>query len=205
MSLDVKLVGLEGADKYFKALPDLARSAAKLAINFGAKRARQTGSKEMRRQVAFAPSYLSRADRFRVSKQATEDNLTAEVTGRGRATSLRQFAQGVPQFGVKKDQKRRKVFVKVSPGVKTEVVGGIWIRLKNGNEGIASRGRPGARKSGENPKYELTRRGGKKTGLYLRYGPSVDQVFNTVRETIAPGVSRATESEFYRQFRRLSK
>ncbi len=39
----------------------------------------------------------------------------------------------------------------------------------------------------------------------MLYGPSVDQVFRTVKDDMAPGVSAFTDSEFRRQFARLAK
>lgn len=41
-------------------------------------------------------------------------------------------------------------------------------------------------------------------GAYLLYGPSVAQVFGTVREDITPEVADFSAYEFARQFRRLS-
>jgi hypothetical protein len=42
-------------------------------------------------------------------------------------------------------------------------------------------------------------------GAYLLYGPSVAQVFDTVRDDIAPEVADFASFEFARQFRRLSR
>ena len=37
-------------------------------------------------------------------------------------------------------------------------------------------------------------------GLYLLYGPSVDQVFDDVAEEISPSLAREMDNEFHRQF-----
>ena len=211
MSVRVELLGLDNIVTAIRREPENARKALPVAVNFGAKRARQLSSTEMRKEIAFTQGYLNQGSpaRLRVSKAATADNPTAIVEGRDRPTSLARFAAGRPTFGRKKGQKSAKVRVRVEPGSTVEVKDAFYVPLRRGNTGalgnvgIASKGRAGARSSGENPKYELTRKRKNGTvvrsGYFLRYGPSVDQVFNETRAKVAPRVLQAMEREFYRQ------
>ena len=211
MSVRVELLGLGNIITAIEREPENARKAIPVAVNFGAKRARQLSSAEMRKEIAFSQSYLNGGSpaRLRVAKQATADNPTAIVEGRDRPTSLARFAVGKPVFGRKKGQAAPKVRVRIEPGVTATVKDAFYVRLRRGNSGalgnvgIASKGRAGARTSGENPKYELTRKRKNgdvvRSGYFLRYGPSVDQVFNETRAKVAPRVLHAMEREFYRQ------
>lgn len=211
ITVDVSLIGLSQVLDAVKRRGADATAVMPLVANFGAKRAVQIGSREIRKEVAFKKSYLDA--RLKVRKFATELNPVAEVSGRGRATSLAQFAQSKPVFGKKRPKpgQSRSLTVMVAPGKSITIRDAFFVRLKRGtasegNIGIASRGNV-AKRNTENPKYQLYRKR-KKSGArvdsayYLRYGPSVDQVFTDVRSKISPRVLNAMEVEFFRQLNR---
>lgn len=161
---------------------------ARQAINRTVERARTRSDREMRKQIAFPARYLS--SRLTVSQKASGRNLQAVITGRDRPTSLARFAKN-KDIGVA----RRKggVSVTVSPG-NTRFMGGAFLmKLNGGNLGLAIRLSPG--ESLRNKKRMVS--AGK--GLYILYGPSVDQVFRSVAdEFTAPDAADFLEREFTR-------
>lgn len=212
MSRGIVVVDIEGFAPVVRAYADAplkAREATRRAVNFAAERARTLGAKSMRRQVAFSASYLN--ERLKVTKRASLSDLSADVTGRDRPTSLARFAAKRPALAVgrQKAQKPgevRAVAVMVDPGRRVVMQDAFLVRFKSGAIGLAQRGGAGRRNS-ENPKYRLSRK--RKDGspgkgdYYLRYGPSVDQVFAETRAEIAAPVGRALTLETLRQLRVL--
>lgn len=205
----IEVRGLDGLASYFKDFPDLSQKAARLAINASARYASRVASKRIREQVAFKRSYLGEAGSANAKiqiKYASGNDISAVVLARDRPTSLARFAVGTPTFGRRKKGTR-------PPGVRVKTGGGVQ-RLKNGfyvrlnrgpiftvdhfNLGLAVRLKEGEPK----PSPKASPLGG---GTYLLYGPSVAQVFDTVREDIAPEVGDYVRMEFLRQFERLAR
>lgn len=161
---------------------------ARQAINRTTERARTRSDKEMRKQIAFPARYLS--SRLTVSKKASGRNLQAVITGRDRPTSLARFAKNKD---VSSARRKGGVSVTVSPG-QTRFMGGAFLmQLRGGNLGLAIRLKQG--QSLRN-KRKLASAG---KGLYILYGPSVDQVFRSVAdEYAAPDAADFLEREFLR-------
>lgn len=208
VSIDIE--NLEPLARGYREAPEKAREAARRAVNFAAERARTLGAKSMRKQIAFTPGYLD--ERLKVTKRATLSDLSADVTGRDRPTSLARFANNRNAFLNQTKARKRKrgevrtVAVTVDPGKTLVMQDAFLVRFKSGALGLAQRGGIGKRNS-ENPKYRLSRK--RKDGspgkgdYYLRYGPSVDQVFDDTRDEISPPVGRALTVEALRQLRLL--
>ena len=206
MSARITVVDLEGLASYLTERPEVARKAARLAINDTASRkAVPTFRKSMQDQVAFPPGYL-KDDRFGLTKEAIEADLTAVITARFRPTSLARFAKGSKT----KEGARRAggVRVGVKRGGARFMKGAFFVNLNRGkdtsdgfNLGLAIRLKPGQ-----------TLRGRRKGAsgvqlapdLYLLYGPSVDQVFRDVSTADGPKVADQLEREFVRQWVRLN-
>lgn len=176
---------------------DAIELACQRATNATATYARALSEKEMRKQVAFPASYLKPGQgRLIVSKKASSAEDDAVVTGRGRPTSLARFTQGG-------QPNKPGVTVRVSPNRATYLRGAFLIRLKSGNAdietknnlGLAVRLKPGERL--KNKKRSISMR----NGLYLLYGPSVDQVFKDVAEDVAPKAADYMNDEFLRLLR----
>lgn len=205
MSAKVSVIDLQSVVDYLESRPQVARKAARMAINDTTKRkAIPTFRKSMTDQVAFPPGYLNE-DRFGVRKLATEADLTAVISARFRPTSLARFAQGQSAEGAKR---AGGVNVRVNRGGSKFMKGAFFVNLRRGkdtsdgfNVGLAIRLRPGQ-----------TLRGRRKGAagvqlapdLYLLYGPSVDQVFNDVSTADSPVVAQQLEREFLRQWVRLN-
>lgn len=161
---------------------------ARQAINRTTERARTRSDKEMRNQIAFPARYLS--SRLTVSKKASGRNLQAVVTGRDRPTSLARFAKSKD---VSAARRKGGVSVTVSPGQPRFMGGAFLMQLRGGNLGLAIRLKQG--QSLRN-KRKLASAG---KGLYILYGPSVDQVFRSVAdEYAAPDAADFLEREFLR-------
>lgn len=182
--------GLDSLDN-LDTLDERIIRAARLAINKAADRGRTQAAREIQKQVAFPARYLSGdGGRLRVSRRASDNNLEAGIMGRDQATSLARFAK---DRDPKATRRKGDVTVVVNPGHTKFMKGAFLMRLRNGNLGLAIR-----LKDGESVKNKRSvRKIGK--GLYLLYGPSVNQVFATVsEEDTAPFVSDYLETEFLR-------
>lgn len=184
---------------FLEGLPDLSvedfdartLSAARMAINKAADRARAASAREMLRQVNFPRGYLTGRDaRLTVTKHASNADLEAVITGRHRATSLARFVTGSFKGGLR---------ATVKPGRASRIEGSFLMPLRQGdsgklgNMGLAVRTAAGQKPRGAYRPKKLSE------NLWLLYGPSVDQVFKTVREDVRPG----TETFLAAEFRRL--
>lgn len=177
------------------------RSAASKALNKIARDARSEAAKRILRQVALPASYVQPGNRrLYVSKPATANSLEARITAQGRATSLARFMTGGAKPGG-----RGGVTVAVKPGQARFMRRAFVMRLRAGNQftdtqfnlGLAIRLRPG-----ESLQNKLRARK-VENGLYLLYGPSVDQIFRDnsgegVANDIAPQTADALAAEFAR-------
>lgn len=181
-------------------IPDRIRLAAVRAINKTARDARADAARKIRSQVAFPASYVAPGQkRLYVSKQAQGRDLEARITARARNTSLARFTTGAARPG------KAGVYVTVSPGKARFMRRAFLLRLPQGstltdtrfNLGLAIRLRPGERLQNKVEARKLS------SGLYLLYGPSVDQVFRSRRGTgvandLVPEIERDLSTEFLR-------
>jgi hypothetical protein len=193
MTYSVLVEGLAGL-QMMDGMNERIRRSAVQAINKTSARARTDSAAEIRRQVSFSAQYLAPgAGRLVVSKQASGASLESVITARQRATSLARFAEGSPGRGA-------GVRVQVAPGRSRFMKRAFLIKLPAGkasvdtkfNMGLAIRLKPG--ESLQNKKKAIKM----EKGLYLLYGPSVDQVFQSVSQEIAPGAATYLEAEFLR-------
>lgn len=170
-----------------------ARRAAQQAINKTVERARATAAREMRAQVNFPAQYLSGTNgRLSITKRADAMDLEAIVTGRHRPTSLARFAvvaRRGPTPGAR---------VAVNPGLARHMPRAFFVNLRSGNTdtknnlGLAIRLEEGMRPSRAFKPKEVS------PGLFLLYGPSIDQVFDDVAVEISPAMADFLGDEFLR-------
>lgn len=191
---DAYVIAVDGLDGIPTDTPKFAENAAK-AINRTTERSRAAASKEIRQQVAFSPSYLSRPDRLSITKKASRTDLESIITGRHRPTSLATFARGARKIG----PRRTAVNVEVQPGLVRRLDKAFFIRLRSGNTdaGPGNTGLAIRLPKGKVPDraYKPTRIG---DSLWLLYGPSIDQVFDDVANDISPQAADFLEAEFLR-------
>lgn len=166
--------------------------ALQRAMNRTADMTRTHVSRMIREKVNLTAGDLSPSGkRLFVAQRASAKaggSMEIRITGRGSPTSLARFAG---------NQKRPKVRVKRA-GIARYIPGTFIINLKNGNRGLAMR-------SEEKPAgaYKPKRM---RNGLWLLYGPSIDQILrqpgiagsNTSFEDVEPWVAEKLEAEFWR-------
>ena len=184
---------LEGYAVFIEGLKDIADlnglSSAKIdewarrAINDTLRRGQALAARSMEQQTNFPRGYLTgRNGRLGIAKFAKNDDLEGIIRGRDRPTSLARFIVGSPKRG------KRGVTVEVNPHERKEMPGAFLVKLRNNNQGLAVR-------SDKRP----TSKGGARqldSGLWLLYGPSVDQVFNETRKDIVPDLEEMFRSTF---------
>ena len=168
--------------------------AAVQAINKTADRTRTRSAKQMREEVNFSAAYLNPSSgRFNVTRRASGSKLEAVLRGRDRPTSLARFATSgtVNREGVR---------VEVAPGVAKFLPKAFLIRLPAGSGDVQTKSnlalaiRLGPGHSFKNKKQAIKL----KNGLYLLYGPSVNQVFQSVREEQVGDAETYMAQEFTR-------
>lgn len=203
MSLVITLEGAQDLEARFRQLPQIATEAARIAINAAAAQAVVLAKKQIYREVAFPSGYLNQQDRLTVSRPATNQKLEAVVSGRDRPTSLARFVpQGTPDSRRTGRGAGTPLSVTVHPG-QPKVMRNAYLRSFNGNQLLILRLPPGRRPSrAYRPKPLFSTRD---TGLWILYGPSVDQVFRGVANDINPAVTDYVIEEFDRQFTRLAR
>lgn len=198
MSVDT-IIAIEGLSAYesLQEIPEKILLAASRAINKTTERARVAGRREIQKQVNLPARYIS--DNLFTGQAATTQRLEREIVGRFRPTSLARYARGTPES----TRRAGGVNLNVAPGGGARWMGRAFlVRLRgiggestgpNANIGLAIRLRPGETIRNKKVTVSVT-----KSGLTLLYGPSVDQLFQTVREDIAPDTSDFLEREFLR-------
>jgi hypothetical protein len=191
-SYAIVVQGLQSLDD-FRRMGDSIEMNAVRAINKVIASARTTAARKVREQVNLPASYLNRPDRLGVTKKATRGDLEAIITGRHRPTSLARFATSGNVGG------KPGARIQVKPGLATFLPKAFFIRLRSGNTdggpgniGLAIRLPQGQRPSRA---YKPTELG---NGLWLLYGPSIDQVFDDVATDMSPATAAALEAEFTR-------
>jgi len=187
--------------------PAIIAQAQMLAINKTADRARTAADRAIRGQINFPASYLApSAGRLTVSKYASSDSPEAKITARMRPTMLARFVtSGKPAGG---GQRPTPISLAVRAGGGKSVGKRMFlIRLPAGrgdgednptNLGVAIRLKPGEVVHNKKVMQKIS------GNLYLLFGPSISQVFSTVREDISPETLDFAETEFLRQLDRLS-
>lgn len=175
--------------------------AASQSINDSARRGRTRAARRILSQVALPQSYLSPGGgRLVVGRFASPQALEASIRARSRPTSLARFARN-PRIG------KGNVTISVKRGRVTFLRRAFLVRLRRGtaltdtqhNLGLAIRLRPGERIA--NKRIQAAALG---RGLYLLYGPSVQQVFLDEQDTgvaveIAPKIADDLSRSYLRR------
>lgn len=170
--------------------------AAAQAVNKTLDRTRTESARRILAQVNLSPSDVSpRSGRLAVAKRASAGDPEGIIRARKRSTSLARYVVGSPTRGQPVSVSIKRGGALAHFGRRAFLIrlrGGGGDRDSRGNLGLALRLRPGERVTG---KHKMTRLD---AGLYLLYGPSVDQIFLTVRDDVSPDALRFLEKEFLR-------
>lgn len=187
--MDEYAVFVEGLDELdLTALEPQIERRAMMAINKTADWARARTKEDMKRRYNFPGNYLEPSSgRLVVSKKAKMTDLEAMISARQRGTSLTRF-----MVRADKAQGMGDVQVSILKGRTRTIKGAIIMKLKNGNTGFAIR-----TKDGQKPRkaYQPKQM---RNGLWLLYGPSVDQAFRFSRDLTAKQAEVYLADEFTR-------
>jgi len=176
------------------------KKAASQAINTLTRNKRAKAARLIRGQINLPARYVSPTGKaLYVSQKASPGHLEGRITARGRPTSLAQFLTSSPRVG------KAGVTVEVQPGKARFMKRVFPLKLPQGtaltatkfNLGLAIRLRPGERLQNKTTARRVSK------GLYLLYGPSVDQVFQSldgsgVANDMVPEIERELSDEFLR-------
>lgn len=195
---------LDSITKFFDRAPDATPKAARMALNkVIAGKGRTIIKAKMHEQVAFPAGYVDN-EKLSVGRRATDNVLEASLVGRQRPTSLATFAtnKSVEQ------SRKQGVQVMVHPGRRKSMRRAFLMRLRRGEElgednfnlGLAIRLKPGEQI--EN-RRSVSFNGD--ASLQLLYGPSVDQVMLDAAAEGEPEIMDEVETEFVRNFVRLTE
>lgn len=206
----VSVSGIKGLDDLLD-LDQKIETAARRAVNYATNRARKLAADVMMEQIEFPTGYLAPGGgRLKIKKLATANDLEGIITGRDRPTSLARFSRGTPMRGRPPKGQSPQTTVVVKPGKARGMSGAFLIKLRAGNADIQTRSNLGLaiRLRGRpihNKKIFLKEIS---KGLFLLYGPSVNQIFGGekgVAERISPDVAKFMEDEFNRQMDKVLK
>ena len=192
MSYRVNTTEISKATGLLKGAVSALEKAQMRAVNRVASKTRTAASKAIRQQVKLPASYVNQ--NLTVTKKATITQPEAVISGRKRPTRLARYGA--------------KQMTRVARGAAGDMVRGIASGRKQAGVSVAVR-KGGARKkmrkafliplngSGEMGVFVRTGRG--KKDIKHLYGPSVDQVFNSVRNDLKPEIRRNLVSEYQAQ------
>lgn len=194
----VVVEGLRDMD--FSGSGKLIERAASQAINKVTRDKRARAARLIRGQINLPARYVSPSGKgLYISKKASPADLEGRITARGRPTSLARYIQGSPKPG------KAGVVVEVQPGKARFMKRAFPMKLPQGNAGVdtkynlglAIRLRPGERLQNKVRFRQVSK------GLYLMYGPSVDQVFQSIDGTgvakdLVPEIEQDLSTEFLR-------
>lgn len=152
------------------AIPGNVKRGLVSTINDASKQALDDAAVAISSQINMTQAYVR--SKLSISQRATASDPTAIISARLRGTGLRRFdAQQEQKKGKTKDLVNAGVSVQVKPGGSRKMIPhAFFITLNNGNLHIATRNR------GDNSK----------NGYRVRYGPSVSQAWQTVRDEVSP-------------------
>lgn len=207
---DVRTENLKEFENRFRKFPQATVRAAQMAINDTLRKMRTKAATEISKQVRFPTGYLNRGDnaRLKISQYARGNGLRGEITGRFNPTSLARFTRNAAQMAGR--NRRGPARVAVKPGSIKTIERAFVMRLRRGNIsaaeagananlGLAIRLKPGETLKNKKQAKAIS------NGVYLLYGPSVNQVFRDVAKELQAPASRTFAAEFDRQFRRLTR
>lgn len=161
---DVRDVDFDLPDIHFKTVQTINKIAGKY---------RKVGADRILTQINFPDNYLNPAQkRLFVAQRATTAKPEAIIRARGRPTSLARFVTGFTPG-------EKGVNLSVKRGRNTRIKNAFMIKLPAGagsidtkfNMGLAIRLKKGETLENKRNVVRMSK------GLYLLYGPSVDQVF----------------------------
>lgn len=184
---------IESFKKGIRTLPSSIDKASAKAINRAARKSLTLAVNDIRKQVNLKPDYIRQ--NLKIYQFAKGDKLEAVIGAQTRGLLIDRFdgqqvimpakhpkrSKGDPMRGIASGFKSKGVTVKVKTKGSTKFIRGFYIPLKKGN--------------GENGMGIAVRTGRGKKDYDVLHGPSVSQVFNTVRKDIEPKARQLAREE----------
>lgn len=181
--------------------PQRLKRIASMAVNKVARDGRSMLARDVRDQINLPASYVSDSKkRLYVAQTASAENAEAIIRARARNTSLARYAMNPTT-----QTRGAGAVVQIAPGRARLMRRAFFIKLRQGsaltdtqyNLGLALRLKPGERVENKKQMVKMA------AGLYLLYGPSVDQVFRSqdgsgIANDRAPFLAKKLEEEFLR-------
>jgi hypothetical protein len=207
--LEINFDGVKELKQFFETAPEITTTALRDTVNGAVRFGFAESSRQIRKQVNFSQDYIgsvAQGNRLKVTRYATNENLEGTISAKQRAVSLARFADDRTLGG------KNGVTVRVKAGGSArQMATAFLVKLQAGNAGVTQ--------DNFNIGLAIRLKKGEKLGnkikavpyskgdpnLYLLYGPSVDQVFNTVRDDVTPAITDYMATEFYRQFERQTR
>ena len=181
------LVGGIESLKDVDTLDEKIINSARIAVNKATDKARVMASEDIRSSINLGRNYL--AKRLTVVKRASGNDLEGMIRGSDNPTMLARFAS---TRNPRVARKAGGVTVSVKPGSAKFMKGAFLMDLGN-TVGLAIRVKPGeSLRNRKNAKRVAN-------GLYLLYGPSVNQAFRLVADDRLDDVLDILETEYNRQ------
>lgn len=188
--MSILVTGMNEALAMLRSVDAESRSALSKAINAVADETHDLAVQKIMSQVALSASYVK--SRLYISQRASVDDPTAVISGRVRSTQLRRYQGKQLYVRAKMPGKKRLAgtSVKVKAGGATKVLKHAWVmKLKYGDID-AKMGRT----------HGIVQRTGSGRNDYrVLYGPSVDQVWNDVKDDVRPLIEPRLAVEFLKQ------
>lgn len=181
---------VERAIRFLDRVESKTLTANRMALNTTARRARTEAARNIREQVALAATYVNQ--RLTV-KPATNGKLEAEVSAPRRGMLLSRFKWKQLWTGRKGSKGRRPAGITgvIKPGRSYTVRRFFALPLRAG------------RVDGGNGLGLAMRLGPGRDNYEVLHGPSLSQVYQSVRTDIEPGVRERFHAEVVRQLERL--
>ena len=196
--IEIDAKGLQQLSRTLQALPEESAKASMRAINYAAKRARTLGGRKIREQVNLKAPYVN--EQLKVSRFATLQKPEAVISARHRPVRLARYnARQLTRRGpyAKGDPLRKISAGRVQAGVSVKVKkGGQTRRMRKAFLVPLRRGKM----PGDSSHMGIFIRTGKdRKAIRHLYGPSVNQVFRSVRDDINPSIRQDLAAEYGRQ------
>lgn len=198
MSIKISNKGIGKAIKSIQKTVKAAEIAQMRAVNRVAAKVRTAANQAIRKQVQLPAAYVNEA--LTITQMAAVEKPEAVISGRVRPARLARYGakqMTVPVRNAKGDELRR-----ILPGRRQA---GVRVQVKPGRQKVLKKAFlvPLKRKN-ESQKVLMgvfTRTGPGDGDIKHHYGPSVAQVFQSVRRDIQPMIRRELASEYRRAFR----
>lgn len=192
MSYSINAKDISNAKNILKGAVRAVEKAQMRAINRTANKTRTAASKAIRQDVRLKASYIN--ENLKVSKKASRNNPEAVITGRKRPTRLGRY--GAKQMSRAAKGASGDIARSIAAGRKQA---GVSVAVKKGGSRKKMRKAFMIPLKGSGAMGVFIRTGRGKKDIKHLYGPSVDQVFRSVRRELKPQIRKNLVAEYERQ------